>query len=151
MIQRKQTIFLLLALASLIVCLCLPLGRIEPKGVSPFIYWYNLGFYEDGKCILRPWLFVDLVVIGTLTFIDIFLYKRRMLQAKICIANIILCLVWYGYYVFVALVANDILLRGTFHLCFAVCLPFVSMVFIFLAWRSIKADEELIRSMDRIR
>ena len=34
MIQRKQTVFLLLALAAIIVCLCLPLGAIEPKGRS---------------------------------------------------------------------------------------------------------------------
>jgi hypothetical protein len=40
---------------------------------------------------------------------------------------------------------------GTFHPRFAGCLPLVGLILFVLAYRGIKADEELVRSMDRIR
>lgn len=149
MIQRKQTIFLLLALCAVIVCLCLPIGRLEGNGLAGELSWYNLGVYSSGGLNAHPTLFIDLVVVGTLSFITIFLYKRRPLQLKLCAANIILCLVWYGVYIFAAVAGFAS--EGNFHINFAACLPLVAMVFLFLARRGVKADEELIKSMDRIR
>lgn len=149
MIQRKQTVFLLMALAAVIVCLCMPLGKIEPKGMGAEALWYNLGLYSNGKVIAHPLPFVDLVIVGTLAFSDIFLYRRRPLQAKLCIVNIILCLVWFAtcaYYAFAVFPAV-----GTFHPMFAGCLPLVALILFVMAYRGIKADEELIKSMDRIR
>ena len=32
--QRKQTVFMVLAIAFTIACLCLPLGYFEPKGMG---------------------------------------------------------------------------------------------------------------------
>lgn len=149
MIQRKQTIFLLLAVSALIVCLCLPIGRIEPKGMEMPTIWYNLGLFTDGAVHTQPVPFVDLVIAGTLSFIAIFLYKKRMLQARLCTASMILCLAWYAYYAFCAL--NEFQTGGTFHVAFAACLPFVAFVLLILARRGITADEKLVRSMDRIR
>lgn len=149
MIQRKQTIFLLLALAAMVVCLCLPIGSTASHGLAAHSEWYNLGVYAPNGLNAQPLLFIDLVVAGSLTLIDIFLYTRRRLQMKICVASIILCLVWYGYYVFRAV--SDFAPQGSFYVGFAVCLPFVAIVFLILARRGIKADEDLIKSMDRIR
>lgn len=149
MIQRKQTVYLLLALAALIVCLCLPIGSVEPKAMGAAPLWYNYGVYFGSAFTARPLLFVDLVVVGALTFINIFLYKRRRMQMGLCVAGIILILAWYGYYVFSAVC--DFASQGTFHVKFAVCLPFVAIIFLILARRGVKADEELIKSMDRIR
>lgn len=149
MIQRKQTIFLLLALAAIIVCLCLPIGSVEPKGMGAAVAWYNFGVYFGSALSARPLLFVDLVVVGALTFLDIFLYNRRKMQMRICVGGIILCLAWYGYYIFSAL--SYFSAQGAFHIKFAVCLPLVAIIFLFMAHRGIKADEELIKSMDRIR
>ncbi len=149
MIQRKQTVFLLLALAAIIVCLCLPLGAIEPKGMGVPALFYNIGLYANGGYQVHPLLFVDLVITGALTLACIPLFKKRKMQMKICVANIVLSLVWYGYYAFCVLhLFKDM---GTFHPRFAGCLPLVALILFVLAYRGIKADEELIRSMDRIR
>lgn len=150
MIQRKQTIFLLLALAALIVCLCLPIGKLTNSAtLGAEVAVYNIGLYTSTGISAHPILFVDIVVIATLTFIDVFLYKKRKLQMKICVVNIILCLVWYAYYAFMALSMFKGI--GTFSMSFAICLPLVAIILLALARSGIKADEELIKSMSRIR
>lgn len=149
MIQRKQTIFLLLALAAMIVCLCLPIGRVDAKALGSGLVWYNIGTYASTGIHFQPLLFIDLVVASSLTLIDIFLFNKRKLQAQLCVVGILLCIVWYGYYIFNACAVYGSL--DGFHIGFAACLPFVAIVLLFLARRGIKADEALIKSMDRIR
>jgi hypothetical protein len=149
MIQRKQTVFLLLALLALLVCLCLPIGSIEPKAMGVPTLWYNAGLMTDNGFVARPIPFVDLVVAGTLSLVSIFLYRRRPLQARLCVAGIVLCLAWYVYYAFCVL--NEFQTGGTFHLHFAACLPFVAVILLLMARRGIIADEKLVKSMDRIR
>lgn len=149
MIQRKQTIYLLLAVAALVACLCLPIGRIEPRGMGVATVWYNLGLYTDRAFSAQPMPFVDLVVAGVLSFVAIFLYKQRKVQARLCSVGLVLCLAWYAYYAFCAL--NEFQSGGTFHVSFAACLPFVAAVLLVLARKGIVADEKLVRSMDRIR
>ena len=134
MIQRKQTIFLLLALAALIVCLCLPIGKLTGNALGATASVYNIGIFVQGKLAAHPLLFVDLVIVASLTLIDIFLYNKRKLQIGICLANIVLCLAWYAYYAFMALSG-----------------PLVAIVLFILARSGIKADENLLKSMDRIR
>lgn len=150
MIQRKQTIYLLLALAALIVCLCLPIGKLTSNAMQRAeVAVYNIGLYTSTGLDAHPVLFTDIVVVATLSFINIFLYNKRKLQMKICVVNIVLCLVWYAYYAFMALSMFKGI--GSFSMSFAVCLPLVAMILLILARAGIKADEELIRSMSRIR
>ncbi len=149
MIQRKQTIYLLLALAALIVCLCLPIGRLTSTTLGAETLVYNLGLYTNTGVSVHPILFVDIVVVATLSFINIFLYNKRKLQMRICVVSIILCLVWYAYYAFMVLSMFKGI--GAVSISFAVCLPFVAIVMLVLARSGIKADEELIKSMSRIR
>lgn len=42
MIQRKQSLFLLLAFIATVVCLCLPIAEITPMGMGGSIKLYNL-------------------------------------------------------------------------------------------------------------
>ncbi len=149
MIQRKQTIYLLLALAALIVCLCLPIGRLTSTTLGAETLVYNLGLYTNTGVSVHPILFVDIVVVATLSLINIFLYNKRKLQMRICVVSIILCLVWYAYYAFMVLSMFKGI--GAVSISFAVCLPFVAIVMLVLARSGIKADEELIKSMSRIR
>lgn len=134
---------------ALIACLFLPIGEMEPKGMELPIVWYNLGLVRDGAMQFRPILFVDLVIAGSLSLIAIFLYKKRQVQARLCVASIILCIAWYVYYGFVVL--NEFQTGGTFSYEFAACLPLVAVILLFMARRGIIADEKLVRSMDRIR
>lgn len=150
MIQRKQTIYLLLVLAALIVCLCLPIGKLtNSASLGQELAVYNIGLYTSTGINAHPILFVDIVVVAALSLINIFLYNKRKLQMKICVVNIVLCLVWYAYYAFMAISMFKGI--GSFSMSFAMCLPFVAIILLVLAYKGIKADEELIKSMSRIR
>ena len=143
MIQRKQTIYLLLALAALIVCLCLPIGKLtNSASLGQEVAVYNIGLYTSTGINAHPILFVDIVVVAALSLINIFLYNKRKLQMKICVVNIVLCLVWYAYYAFMAISMFKGI--GSFSMRFAMCLPFVAIILLVLAYKGIKADEELI-------
>ena len=48
MIQRKQTVFLLLALIVTLVCLCLPVGKFVPQTMGVDMPMYNL-WLVDGN------------------------------------------------------------------------------------------------------
>lgn len=150
MIQRKQTLYLLLALAAMIVCLCLPIGRIEPAGMGVATVWYNVGLYGSTSFVAHPILFVDLVVAGALSLVTIFLYHHRRAQMRLCTVSSVLCVLWYACYLFCVYAVTDFQ-AGTFHVGFAACLPFVALVFLILAHRGVKADDDLVKSMDRIR
>ena len=42
MIQRKQSVFLLIAFIASVVCLCLPIGSFEPQAMGVSFKMYNL-------------------------------------------------------------------------------------------------------------
>lgn len=149
MIQRIQSIYLLVVTILTIVCLCTPVGSIiaSTQEISTF---YNL-FIEmaDGSRNYAPWaLFAILVIIAGLSFVTIFLFKKRMLQIRLTIFSSVMLI---GYYI--TLVAYIFMLaEGTsFSASWTVCLPFVALVLNWLAIRAIGADEALVRAYDRLR
>ena len=50
MIQRKQSIFLLIAFIVSVVCLCQPLGTVEPAGMGASFKLNNL-FLDKGDSV----------------------------------------------------------------------------------------------------
>lgn len=156
MIQRIQTLFLLAAIVALVVCLCLPIGAFEPKGMGVMPLWYNLGIVNNGvmKFYVVPFILLAFAVIVALIDIFMALKKEEMKQIlkkqmKVCNLSIVFCLAWYVYYIIAALSTFQTL--GSFRLKFAACLPLIAIVFFVLARHGMKADDELLRSEDRIR
>lgn len=150
MIQRKQTIFLFLALVATIVCLCLQIGWWEPQGMGTDIRLYNLWIVDGQQATsFTPWgLFAILLITCPIDIVAIFDYHNRRRQARFCMFSMLMMIGWYIVYgVFSKLLVAD----GTFHMSFAAFLPFVSFVLLWLARRGVVADEKLVRSMDRIR
>jgi hypothetical protein len=151
MIQRKQTLFLLAALILTIVCLCLPVGSVEPKGmgISPVIY--NLGIkgtdsaFTFGNCPM----FILLLITCPIAIAAIFLYHKRKLQAKLCVWNIVLNVVWYAYFGFCWY--SQLADMGTFHPTMMLAFPLISVILYVMARKGIIHDEKLVRAADRIR
>ena len=146
MIQRKQTVYLLLSLVALVLCTLLPVGHFEAEGMGVTKTFYNLSIMQEGTSLLNIVMTVLLALAGTITVWAIFLYKNRKLQAGVCMIITLLLLAWYGVYAFVTAPEKTI-----FHPDFACCLPFVSIVLTLLARAGIRADERLVRAADRIR
>jgi hypothetical protein len=101
---------------------------------------YNQGFLIIG---------IALALSVLLCLITIFLYRKRLLQIKLCITGIILqaliIAVIYMYVFRLSTVLNSISYD------FTVFFPFLSVILLYLAIRAIRKDEKLIRSVDRIR
>ena len=149
MIQRIQTIYLLVVSILAIICMCSPVGSIiaSTKEISEFS---NLCItLSDGTKDYAPWaLFVILLVIAGISFGTIFLFKKRMLQIRLTIFSSVLLI---GYYI--TLVAFILLLAdgASFTPSWTICLPFVALVLNWLAIRAIGADEALVKAYDRLR
>lgn len=150
MIQRKQTIFLLLTLVAVIVCLMLPVGSFEPEGMGAFHKISNW-FISNPQNGEREWtpLFFILLASCPVTLGAVFTYKNRILQARLCVVDILLFLLWYLDYAAYAFFLGPV--KMTLHPGFAAALPLVAIVLCFMARTGIIADEKLVRAADRIR
>lgn len=155
MIQRKQTLFLLLAVVACAFCLFLPLGSIEPKGMGVATKVYNLGVVGEGgisvsyTCI--P-LFLLQCVTAILSLVTIFLFKNRKLQMSLCSVALLFNALWYVDYILLFLGIIPIPeVEGKMGLGFAACLPLVSFILILMAKKGVEADEKLVKAADRIR
>jgi hypothetical protein len=86
-----------------------------------------------------------------ISFINIFLYKKRILQLRLCVFNIILMFGLVGLiYFFTKYTIND--LNGiTSVFLWPIVVPFISIVLTYMALKGIQKDEALIRSYNRIR
>lgn len=151
MIQRKQTIFLLLAIVSSMACLCLPIGKFLPAGMGLGRTMYNLWIVSGatGEKDFTVWaLFAIQLISLPVVLTAIFSFRNRRMQARFCLFNILLNIGWYIVYVaFVMIMAHGESLKPMF----ASCLPLVSIVLYVLARKGILDDEKLVRAADRIR
>lgn len=149
MIQRIQSVYLLVVTILMIICMCNPIGSIiaADNQISEF---YSLFIsMPDGSKVYAPWaLFAIQAIIAVLAFTTIFLFKKRMLQIRLTIFSSVMLI---GYYL--ALVAYILMLAEdtTFSASWTICLPFVSIILNWLAIRGIGADEALVKAYDRLR
>ena len=151
MIQRIQTVYLLFASVILGLLLFLPLAYMVDAEANNFSYLFYGITDAQGKIVMLDYpLAILLVAMPLLNLIAIFLFKKRILQMRICIFNILLmlgslALIWYYSYQ-----AENTLFVDTFF-SYTVVFPLVSAILTFLAFRGIRKDEILVRSADRIR
>ena len=136
MIQRIQTIYLLLA-----------------ASVSGgLIFVFHLWITEEGKIVfaLDNILFLSLFLGSTLlSLVSIFMYKNRKAQFVVGRLNIILNFILLGFFVYQSLKVSGetaVSEKGI-----GMLLPIVSIVLLALANKAIKKDEDLVKSVDRLR
>ena len=149
MIQRIQSVYLLVVTILMVICMCSPVGSIiaSTNEISEF---GNLCItLPDGTKDYAPWaLFAILLVVAALSFGTIFLFKKRMLQIRLTIFSSVMLI---GYYL--ALVAYIFMLaeETIFSASWTICLPFAGIILNWLAIRGIGADEALVKAYDRLR
>jgi len=137
MLQRIQTIYLLLAFVV--------------TGILPF--FIPLWTMADGKEYLFMQNQVYVVLFGlstTLSLLSIISYKKRQNQFVIGRLNIILNLILLGLFVYRSLnVSGETLAVSEKGI--GMFLPIVAIVLLVLANKAIKKDEDLVKSVDRLR
>ncbi len=139
MIQRRQTLWLLLATAAAL------LG-----------FWFP---FATGKIAEGPNMEKDVIIIAgenlfllllsgasvILSTIIIFLFKTRKLQAQLCIAGILLSAGLIAVYIM------ELGKTDSYVLALSAVLPFIVLISYLMAWRCIRKDEKLVRSLDKLR
>jgi len=137
MIQRIQTIYLLLAFVA--------------TGVLPFLF--PLWTLSDGKKLYFMANQGYAVLLGlstSLSILSILFYKKRQHQFVIGRLNIILNLILLGLFVYHSLNLSGetvfVSKKGI-----GMFLPIFSIVLLVLANKAIKKDEDLVKSVDRLR
>ena len=149
MIQRIQTVYLLVVAILIVVMMSLPVGSFVAADYTATVF-NNLSLVApDGTADYAPWaMFAILMVSAVVTLETIFLYKKRMLQIRLTIFNIILLLGYYG-----TLVTFVFMLKGenSFTPSWTVILPLISIILDWLAIRAIGKDEMLVKAYERLR
>lgn len=160
MIQRVQTIFLLLVSASMILFLFLPVWiKADPatgelyRVFSTYLH-YQSSAEANAEISFFPWAYSGIVAILTIliALIEIFKYNNRLTQVKLGTLNSLLitgALVWLVYLTYDAQseMLPDIL--GQYKA--GLFMPAAALIWNSLANRFIRRDEKLVRSVDRIR
>ncbi len=150
MIQRIQTLFLLIASACMLVAVVTPLAKFIVG--NELVVFEALGMYKDGDIVNSTWgLFTVGAISSVLALISIFLYKTRMIQIRISIFNIVVMLGFYLYFGFLFYKINPesgLQFQG---IGVGIIMPIIAIILTYLAIRKIGADEVLVRSLDRLR
>ena len=102
MLQRIQTVYLLLIVVLTITTLFLPLAVLQAgndlfsfdaSGVSTLM--------GEPELIYPTWgLFALTAIIAIVALVTIFLFKRRILQIRLCVFNALLMLGFYGFFAY---------------------------------------------------
>lgn len=149
MIQRIQTVYLLIVAILMVVMMSLPVGNFVAADYTATVF-DNLSLVSpDGTVDYALWaMFALLMLVAVIALVTIFLYKKRMVQIRLTIFNIILLLGYYG-----TLVTFVFMLKGenSFTPSWTVILPFISIILDWLAIRAIGKDEMLVRAYERLR
>lgn len=152
MIQRIQSIYLLVVSILMGTMFFYPLAELLSDDSQLFIYYFN-GIVRDGEEALYLLTVPPMILLGIIvgiSFFTIFLYKKRVIQMRLNSFNIILMLGYLGLnYYYIQNFSKQ--LDGVVSYQIAAIFPFVAAILTYLAIRAIGKDEALIRSMDRIR
>lgn len=127
MIQRIQTVYLTLSLLISMILISI---------------WDYCEARFSAVCIL-------LVVSAGLAVFSIFSFKKRQNQFVINRINIILNLIILGLFVYQSLSLSGE--GASSEKGIETLLPFISVIFLVLANKAIKKDEDLVKSVDRLR
>ena len=136
MIQRIQTLYLIVAL-----------------GISAgLIFLFHLWTTNAGDSVYAKdinYVFGLFLASGFLSLVSIFRYKQRKSQFMLGRLNIILNFILLGVFVYQSLNLSgetNVSEKGI-----GMILPIFSIVFLVLANKAIKKDEDLVKSVDRLR
>ena len=174
MIQRIQTLYLLAVVALGIALVWLPVvefvstavindqtdnqavetirtWQLKASGVRVIHWIQDTGVYNESAPVQGIWgLLLATLIIPVLALVDICLYKKRILQARLNIFTVMFCLGWYGVlfiYIWQAKLAQGV----EWYIMPWASIPLVCMILTLMATRRILKDEALVRAADRIR
>jgi len=154
MIQRIQTIYLVLAELLTATLLFLPYGEIAGKDGKLFVLGIGGLVAENGAnstLIQNSWPIALVVALNLILLTSIiFQFKNRPQQIKASYLSILLLLGQSAIIYFYVWQASQIL-GGSYAIKISTYFPLIAVVLVYLAIKGISQDENLVKSIDRIR
>ena len=129
MIQRIQTLYILIVIILSFLMLKLTIDFSNDIKLNSLVKTYNV--------------FYIIPFIGILT---LFLYKKRVIQSKMCLIMLginVLVIIFYGLKIYEG--------NSSFINLVLIACSIIECVLLFVAIKAINKDENLVRSIDRIR
>lgn len=153
MIQRIQSVFLLLTAILMGVIVFFPISDVQVNGEAPMAF--NAFGIGDNYPTWGVVTFAALSAI--LAFVNIFLYKKRKLQARLALLTALFIIIYHvAVVVYFLSFMNRI--EGvtpdasiSLDIQAVVILPLIALICDIIAYFRIRKDEKLVKSLDRIR
>lgn len=152
--QRKQTIFLAVTGACMILMIFFPAWLVTEGDIERVLYPLHYSVTEGGvkTTVYYPYALSAILAVAaaTIAFLEISKYENRMLQIKLGALNSLLMAGSLGSLVYFAtqlIKTNQ--LAG--HYGLSLWLPAGAMISNMIANRFIRRDEKLVRDSERIR
>ncbi|MCB0570034.1 MAG: DUF4293 domain-containing protein [Phaeodactylibacter sp.] len=146
MLQRIQSIFLALAAAASFGALGLPFATTAQAVQGSAIFSDGAFSVQDQIALL-----VLFAVAGALALASIFLFRNRNTQMRLSIFAFIANLIGIVFGVLFFMQNSNDAGESTIQDGLGAYLPVAALVFLLLAYRFIRKDDKLVRSMDRLR
>lgn len=147
MIQRIQTVYMLLSAILIGLLFTMPFAEIAQEGQ---LYLFDIrGIVYQDKVTENGMAIAGLIgIILILHVVALFMYKKRVLQIRLLVLSILLDIGLFGMFFFFTYYTFD---DADISFKIAVVFPIIAIILDYLAIRGIGKDEALIRSLDRIR
>ena len=156
MIQRKQTIYLALALLSFVPLFIFPFAKF-PLGTDITCYIGVLGLQNLDGFTKFNYMFIVMQILTTLFIslvgVTIFMYKKRPLQIRFCAfallinAFMIAAMFFTGSMITKAVLSDASLVSYLW----PAYVPIVTLFPIRMALQAIRRDEAMVKSLNRLR
>lgn len=149
MIQRIQSLWLLSAAAAGVLMFFYPVIQISADS-SLHIYEYeSISIGGLDNIIQSGYIVAGLTgITALLSFLNIFFFKKRILQMRIC-TYISLLVIFLVILIVVFTLRTETKVAASIGL--SSILPVIIFIFVLMARRAIRKDEALVRSVDRLR
>ncbi|HAC20959.1 MAG: DUF4293 domain-containing protein [Tannerellaceae bacterium] len=154
MIQRVQTLYLFIVAILMLSLNFVSLAElISPDAVYKFdVFGAYTALTAESTLVYPTWgLFIINTLIVLLSFVAIFMFKKRMLQMRVVIYSSIFLVAFYGLFYGFYWMTKEQLGIVNMHIGIPLAFPAISLILNVMTIRNIRADEALVRSLNRIR
>lgn len=152
MIQRIQSVYLLIAVATSLIALYLPFVHISSPIDEILLHAFHytdidgVALTDFGNTASIGILFI---VSALFSIYAIFLYKKRTIQMRVCVYN---ALINIGALVQIFLYSRYASQEGVnIQIKSGSIIPLITTIILMMALWSIRKDEKLVKSLDRLR
>jgi len=152
MIQRVQSVYLFASLCFMISMFFTPISELVYETGEILFFDFTGFIIKEAETVTRISNQYSIMAFGilicALNLITIFMYKRRVLQIRLCIYNILLILGILGIVFFVNKTIPNI---ESVSYRLPIVFPIIAVILQYLAYRGIRKDELMVQALSRLR